>query len=269
MPLEQAARVARVLAEHDVGGSQLGEHAQGHVLEVPDRRRADRERHQLSSSASKATKAAPIRPAAVPSSAFASRTELRIGSSASRRATSSAGPAQVVEGRDAEAAAEQDELRREDVDERADARAEVAADLLEQLLRLRVALVREPDEPVRVGRGAERLLRRRGRRAAAHVRLQVATTGARALARPAAVDDHDVAELRALAVPAAERPAAGDDAAADAGPEREHHEVVLASAGARAPLADRGRVRVVVEPDRDARTARACGRAAARSRAAG
>ena len=67
--------------------------------------------------------------------------------------------------------------------------------------------------------------------------------------RPA-VDDHDVAELRAHAVPAAEGRAAGDDPAADAGPEREHHEVVLASPGAGPPLADRGRVRVVVEPDR-------------------
>ena len=68
------------------------EDAQRHVLEVPDRRRADGERHQAESSASKPTKAAPIRPAAVPSSAFASRTSLRIGSSASCRATSSAGP---------------------------------------------------------------------------------------------------------------------------------------------------------------------------------
>ena len=75
---------------------------------------------------------------------------------------------------------------------------------------------------------------------------------ARALARPPAVDDDDVAELRAEAVPAAERRAAGDDAAAHARPEREHHEVVLASPGACPPLADRGRVRVVVEPDREA-----------------
>ena len=66
------------------------------------------------------------------------------------------------------------------------------------------------------------------------------------------MDDHDVAELGALAVPAAKGLAAGDDPAADAGPEREHHEVVLAATGAGPPLADRGRVRVVVEPDRDA-----------------
>src|SRR3954468_9737730 len=92
MPLEQTARVARVLAQDHVCGGELGEHAQRHVLEVADRRRADRERHYAVSSASKATKAAPMKPAAVPSSAFASRTELRIGSRAPCRATSSAGP---------------------------------------------------------------------------------------------------------------------------------------------------------------------------------
>ncbi len=47
--LEQDARVARVLAQHDVGGRELGQHSKGDVLEVPDRRRADRERHQLPS----------------------------------------------------------------------------------------------------------------------------------------------------------------------------------------------------------------------------
>ena len=46
VPLEQAARVPRVLAEDDVGGAQLREHAQRHVLEVADRRGADDERHQ-------------------------------------------------------------------------------------------------------------------------------------------------------------------------------------------------------------------------------
>ena len=73
-------------------------------------------------------------------------------------------------------------------------------------------------------------------------------TAARALARPAVVDDDDVAELDAGAARAAERPAAGDDAAAEARAEREHHEVVDAAARAGTPLADRGGVRVVVEP---------------------
>ena len=45
VPLEQAARMARVLREHDVGGAELVEDAQRDVVEIADRRRADRERH--------------------------------------------------------------------------------------------------------------------------------------------------------------------------------------------------------------------------------
>ena len=40
---EQGPGSARVLARDDVGVAQGGEHAQRHVLEVPDRRRADDE----------------------------------------------------------------------------------------------------------------------------------------------------------------------------------------------------------------------------------
>jgi len=43
--LQQAARVPRVLGEHDVRLGELAQDAQGHVLEVSDWRRADRERH--------------------------------------------------------------------------------------------------------------------------------------------------------------------------------------------------------------------------------
>src|SRR4051812_27238344 len=46
MTRQQPARVPRVLAKHDVGGAQLREDAQRHVLEVADRRGADDERHQ-------------------------------------------------------------------------------------------------------------------------------------------------------------------------------------------------------------------------------
>ena len=44
---EERARVPRVLAQHEVGVTQLREHAQGHVVQVPDRRRAHGERHRL------------------------------------------------------------------------------------------------------------------------------------------------------------------------------------------------------------------------------
>ena len=45
VPLEQAAGVTRVLGEHHVGVAKLGQHAQGDVVEIPDRRRADGEGH--------------------------------------------------------------------------------------------------------------------------------------------------------------------------------------------------------------------------------
>ena len=72
--------------------------------------------------------------------------------------------------------------------------------------RLLVALVRDPHEPVRVGRGAERLLR--GAVAAMPVTygLEMPATAAGALTRQPVVDDHDVAELDA-APAAAERDA--------------------------------------------------------------
>ena len=46
--------------------------------------------------------------------------------------------------------------------------------------------------------------------------------------------------------------AARDHSAADPGAERQHHEVVDAASGTRAPFGDRSRVRVVVEADRQA-----------------
>src|SRR5207237_8266909 len=84
---EEDLRAAGVLAEHDVRLAELPQHAQRDVLEVPDRRRADDERHAAAaapSSASKATRPAPTRPAAVPSSARTIRTSSRAGGSASR-----------------------------------------------------------------------------------------------------------------------------------------------------------------------------------------
>jgi hypothetical protein len=45
VPLKENARPPGVLAEDDIGLAQLGEHTERHVVEVPDRSRADRERH--------------------------------------------------------------------------------------------------------------------------------------------------------------------------------------------------------------------------------
>src|SRR5581483_935 len=93
VPLQEDARPPRVLAEDEVGLAELAEDAQRDVLEVADRRRADRQRHQAElSSASKATIAAPIIPASVPSCARVIRYESRIETSTSRSDTSLAGP---------------------------------------------------------------------------------------------------------------------------------------------------------------------------------
>src|ERR1700751_4290607 len=100
MPFEEAARVTRVLAEHDVGGREVGKHPQRRVLEIADRRRADREWHKEDSSSSKPTKAAPMSPAAVPSSALTSETALRIGSSGPPPGPSPAGPGRDPDARE-------------------------------------------------------------------------------------------------------------------------------------------------------------------------
>jgi len=85
---------------------------------------------------------------------------------------------------DAEAAADHDQLRLEDVREGAHAGAEVAADLGEDRARGLVAFVREADEPVRVGGRAERLLRGGRGGKPGDVRLEVSAPAAHALTRP-------------------------------------------------------------------------------------
>jgi hypothetical protein len=81
-------------------------------------------------------------------------------------------------------------------------------------------------------------------------RLEMAAPAARAL-RPV-LDHHHVPELRACSRRAAIWLAAEDEAAADARAERQHDHVRDTPPGARLPFADRRRVRVVVEADRQA-----------------
>src|SRR6202022_2504292 len=92
--VEQHARAPGVLAGDDVGLAQRREHAQGHVLEVADRRRADDQAagDHRSESPSKASAAAPLIPASTPNRAATIRTSSREGRSARRATTSRAGP---------------------------------------------------------------------------------------------------------------------------------------------------------------------------------
>src|SRR4029077_1068007 len=129
VPLEQAAGVARVLREHELGLAQLRENPQRDVFEIPDRRRADRERHYRS--ASNARSPAPISPAPAPSSAGSISTSWPGGASASVRTAGARAGERSPDAPRANPAPDPAPLGAEDVHERADRDAEVMADLLE------------------------------------------------------------------------------------------------------------------------------------------
>ncbi len=110
VPLEQPARVARVLGEHDVGRAQLVEHAQRDVVEVPDRRRADRERHYGRAPRTRPARRRSARPPRrAPRGSISSASPA--GASASRSTAEPRRRQQLVERRDAEAAADHDARR--------------------------------------------------------------------------------------------------------------------------------------------------------------
>ena len=77
---------------------------------------------------------------------------------------------------------------------------------------------------------------------------------AAAAARSAVVDDDGVSELTAGADRAAVRLATEDEPAADSRAERDHHHVRRATSRASFPLGDRGRIRVVLDRDRELET---------------
>ena len=107
-----------------------------------------------------------------------------------------------------------------------------------------------PPAALRISRPAERLgglAASRGDRGTAEVRLEMPLAAARAR-RPVELDDR-VAELAAQTAAAAVRLAVDEDAAADAGADRDHEEVARALGGAVARLAERREMAVVVDGD--------------------
>ena len=138
--LEEDPRVTRVPAQNSVRGAQLLEHAERDVREVSDRGRqtASGTGYRFPSSASKATSAAPIRPASSPSSASTIRSVSSAGWMASAR-PNPRGLEHEIAGCRTEPAADDDDVRIEDVDERADRSAEQPADLGERCHRARIA----------------------------------------------------------------------------------------------------------------------------------
>ena len=210
MAVEQDARAARVLAEHDVRPPQLAQDAQRDVLEVADRRRADGERHDDARRVQRleADSPAPTSPAAEPSSRRHDADTLADRRRAPRAGRPRAPGSNSSSPAAREAAADDDELRTEDVDEAADPRAEPAADAGQRLARARVTLA----APAARARCASALgpstsrATRVGRDARSR-RLEVAAARADPLARRPVDLDHDVAELG----PAAEEPAVDDE----------------------------------------------------------
>ena len=267
-----AARVPRVLAQHDVGRAQLREHAQRHVLEVADRRRADGERHLRPRRAPR-TRRTPRRSGRPPCRARrgTTRTLSRIGRSASRRSTSSAARDQV---RPSAATPKPPPITISSgakmfANEPMPG-AEVAADVGEDLARLsrrprpRAGRAGARRRPARTppARPASPRARSRTPRDARDRGRRPGTAGRRGRSRRG----------RARRRRRARRGTAGRREITPPptpGAERQHHEVVDAAAGAGAPLADRGGVRVVVEPDRQAEALASCGRGAGSRRAGG
>ena len=146
----------------------------------------------------------------------------------------------------AEPAAHDGQIGIEDIHERPDRRPERRPDLGERCDRSGVSGPRPLDEKVRVGLFAEQLSGQAITRVPRGEHLQVSASAARA--GQAALLEDDVPELR----PAPEQASVADDTAADAGAEREHHEVVRAPPRPPPPLGERGDARVVLDRDRKA-----------------
>ncbi len=246
--IEQDLCVPGVLAEDDVRLAQLVEDPQRHVVEVPDRRRTDRERHRVLSlpvERGEADEAGPDQARGGPElrrhdpDAVVRRLDRLTTSDLPRRVE------EHVAGRCAEATADDDDFGVEDVDERADCRPEQAPHSCEHIDRTRFARTCACDQMVRVGavpvEGRCSPVGSLPRRDAFEVPPPVTVP----LAGRAVELDDDVPQLR----PAAVQPVVDDDAAADARAEREHHEVVRAASGAEPPLGERGGVAVVLHAD--------------------
>src|SRR3954453_21380974 len=245
MPVEQHARVTRVLAQDHVSRAQLFEDAQGDVVQVPDRRRADRESHLPDRV--KRNKTGADQPGGGPElcpknrDLVASPSEGLAAHDFTRRVEH-----EIAGGR--EPAADHDELGIEDVHERPDSGPEMPADPVQDLDRPLLTFVRQTDEPVRIDRRPEFRLGKLGRGDTRDVGLEVSTARARSLTRNAVVDDDHVTELG----PAAEELPVHDRAAAAAGSERQHHHRLDVAGSAEFELGVRGRICIVLDPDRQA-----------------
>jgi polyisoprenyl-teichoic acid--peptidoglycan teichoic acid transferase len=146
-----------------------------------------------------------------------------------------------------EAAADDDELGREDIREGADRDAEVVADAVRLRPRCRVTRERLGDESPRVRSRAPQPDRDSLGGLSGDEPLEMAAAVAVPLARRAVCVYDDVPELR----PAAIQVPVEHDTAAHSRAEPEHDQVARSPAGAEAPFGERHRVAVVLDPDRE------------------
>lgn len=216
----------------------------GHVPEVADRRRADEEWHlpkpveRLEADEPRADEPGIVTERRLhdPERAIRGVERLLPGGRSDRRG-------QDLPGRHPEAAAHDDDLRREDVRERADRDAEVVPDPLERRARGSVAGERLSHEPVGVGPGAPQLDRRAFRGLTRGDSLEVAVSVTVPLARwPVCHNDH-MPELR----PAAVQATVEDDAPADTRSEHERDDVARAATRPDTPLRERHCIAVVLD----------------------
>ena len=230
--LEQAARVARVLAEDESASASSRS-----TRRVTSSRLPIGVAHTASGigqprpSASNASRQAPIRPVL--------GTELGADDADRERVHHGLAAGDLgrrrcdeLERRDPKAAADDHELGREGVHPRADCGAEQVPHPGERLERAGSPL-RTPDEELRVRAFAPELLGGAVGGVPGRDRLDVAAPGAVSLAGRPVGDDDDMPELGDAAV---ER-AAEDESAADTGAEREDDQVVDAAARAELPSA--------------------------------
>ena len=246
---EERARPPRVLAEHEVGLGELTKDAERDVLEIADRRRADGERHcprfeRLEGDQPRADHAGLLAELGRDDANPIAPGRQRVAAHRLLRRLE-----QKVE-RVAEAAADDDHLGVEHVDEAGHAGAELSPHLGQRAGRALVAVPCCCDELPRVRLRSEQLPRElRGRTPGREV-LEMPSPRAEAAALGPVELEHHVAELGRGAARSAVEPAAEDQPAADTRAEGQHDHVLRAAAGADRPLGHRSGIRVVVDRDR-------------------
>jgi polyisoprenyl-teichoic acid--peptidoglycan teichoic acid transferase len=154
-----------------------------------------------------------------------------------------------LSGRRAEASADDDHVRVEQVDERADRGAEQLTDTCQRRMRAGVAAAGPRDERMRIRPLSPQLACGAVGCESGGDSFEMAVPVTRSLARRSTGDDDHVTELG----PAAIELLAEYEAAPDAGSKREHDQVARASPGAESPFRQRGGVAVVLDAHREAK----------------